>query len=97
MPSGSAVSGLALHLQSDYHHIDAYRDIVKTELEEMEKDGIIERSASEWAFPIVLVKKKDGSLRMCVDYRRLNAISDTDAYPMPRVDDMIDALGKART
>ena len=74
----------------------AYRDIVKSELEEMEKDGIIERSSSEWAFPIVLVKKKDGSLRMCVDYRRLNAISDADAYPMPRVDDMIDALGKAK-
>ena len=74
----------------------AYRDIVKSELEEMEKDGIIERSSSEWAFSIVLVKKKDGSLRMCVDYRRLNAISDADAYPMPRVDDMIDALGKAK-
>ena len=61
----------------------------------MEREGIIERSSSEWAFPIVLVKK-DGSLRMCVDYRRLNAISDADAYPMPCVDDMIDALGKAK-
>ena len=74
----------------------AYRDIVKSELEEMERDGIIERSTSEWAFPTVLVKKKDGSLRLCVDYRRLNAISDADAYPMPRVDDMIDSLGKAK-
>ena len=73
----------------------AYRDIVKAELEEME-DGIIERSSSEWAFPIVLVKKKDGSLRMCVDYRQLNAITDADAYPMPCVDDMINALGKAK-
>lgn len=62
----------------------------------MERDGIIERSSSEWAFPIVLVKKKDGSLRMCVDYRRLNAVADADAYPMPRVEDMIDALGKAK-
>ena len=74
----------------------AYRDIVKSELVDMEREGIIERSSSEWAFPIVLVKKKDGSLRMCVDYRRLNAITDADAYPMPRVDDMIDALGKAK-
>ena len=74
----------------------AYRDIVKGELEEMEKDGIIECSTSEWAFPIVLVKKKDSSLRMCVDYRRLNTVSEADAYPMPRVDDMIDALGKAK-
>lgn len=74
----------------------AYRDIVKTELEEMERDGIIEPSSSEWAFPIVLVKKKDGTLRMCVDYRRLNAVAQADAYPMPRVDDLIDSLGKAR-
>ena len=49
----------------------AYRDIVKSELVDMEREGIIERSSSEWAFPIVLVKKKDGSLHMCVDYRRL--------------------------
>ena len=74
----------------------AYRDTVKTELEQMELDGIIERSSSEWAFPIVLVKKKDGTLRICVDYRRLNAVAEADAYPMPRVDDLIDSLGKAR-
>ena len=74
----------------------AYRDIVKTELEQMERDGIIERSRSEWAFPIVLVKKKDGTLRMCVDYRRLNAVAEADAYPMARVDDLIDSLGKAK-
>ena len=69
---------------------------MKSELDEMEREGIIERSLSEWAFPIVLVKKKDGSLRMCVDYRRLSAVADADAYPMPRVDDMIDALGKSK-
>ena len=100
----SAVSERGQHLQSDFPPTDsppyrlphAYRDIVKSELVDMEREGIIERSSSEWAFPIVLVKKKDGSLRMCVDYRRLNAISDADAYPMPRVDDMIDALGKAK-
>ena len=60
----------------------------------MEKENIIERSSGEWAAPIVLVKKDD-ILRMCVDYRRLNAVSDMDAYPMPRVDDLIDRLGDA--
>ena len=73
----------------------AYRDAIRKELQEMERAGIIEQSSSAWAAPIVPVKKKDGSLRLCVDYRRLNAVSTTDAYPMPRVDDMIDQLGGA--
>ena len=73
----------------------AYRDTVKSELESMEKEDIIERSTSEWAAPIVLVKKKDDSFRLCVDYRRLNAVSRADAYPMPRVDDLIDQIGEA--
>ena len=73
----------------------AYRQAVKDELEEMISSGIIEPAASEWSAPIVPVKKKDGSLRLCVDYRRLNQVSVTDAYPMPRVDDLIDRVGKS--
>ena len=46
--------------------------------------------------PMVLVRKKDGSIRMCVNYRRLNSLSREDAYPMPRIDDLIDRLGKAK-
>ena len=74
----------------------AYRDAVRNELQQMERDGFIERSSSDWAAPIVLVPKKDGSLRMCVDYRRLNSLSQADAYPMPQVDDLIDRLGDAK-
>ena len=62
----------------------------------MEQAGTIERSPSEWAAPIVLVKKKDSTLRLCVDYHRLNAVSQTDAYPMPRIDELIDRLGDAK-
>ena len=58
--------------------------------------GVIELSSSKWASPIVVVDKKDGTLRLCVDYRRLKAESMADAYPMPRIDDLIDRLGKAK-
>jgi hypothetical protein len=69
---------------------------VATELEEMLAAGIVEPSTSEWAAPIVLVKKKDGTLRFCVDYRRLNSVSKVDPYPMPRIDELIDKLGGAK-
>ena len=78
-----------------YRLPQAYRSTVQGEIQEMLREGIIEPSSSEWAAPIVLVKKKDSSLRLCVDYRRLNSVSKTDAYPMPRIDDMIDQLGSA--
>ena len=74
----------------------AFRETVDKELVEMEQAGTIERSSSEWAAHIVLVKKKDSTLRLCVDYRRLNAVSQTDAYPMPRIDELIDRLGDAK-
>ena len=57
--------------------------------------GIIEPSTSEWASPLVPIQKKDNSLHLCVNYRRLNGMSKGDAYPMPRVDDLIDRVGNA--
>ncbi len=58
--------------------------------------GVIEESHRDWASLIVLVPKTDGSVRFCVDYRKVNAVSKFDAYPMPRVDELLDRLGTAR-
>ena len=62
----------------------------------MLQKNIIQPSSSPWASPVVLVGKKDGSLRFCVDYCKLNAITRKDAYPLPRVDDSLEALSGSR-
>lgn len=74
----------------------AYRKAVAEELAEMVESRIIEPLVCEWAAPIVVVKKKDGNLRLCVDYRKLNAITPMDAYPMLRMHELLDRMGKAR-
>ena len=70
----------------------AQREIVDRELEKMLKKDIIEPSDSLWAANVVLVKKKDGSVRFCVDYRKLNECTKKDAYPLPHIGDSLDAL-----
>ncbi|KAK2908410.1 hypothetical protein Q8A73_009483 [Channa argus] len=58
--------------------------------------GIIQPSRSEWCNPMVLVPKKDGTIRFCIDFRYLNSVSQFDSYPTPRIDDLIERLGKAK-
>ena len=71
------------------------RKVVQAELKAMVEMGVIEESNSAWCSPIVPVVKKDGSIRFCVDYRKVNEVSRFDAYPMPRVDELLDRLGTA--
>jgi len=61
-------------------------------IEEMRLQGVIEESCSPWISPAILVKKKNGSIRFCVDFRKLNAITKKDSYPIPRINDMLDRL-----
>ena len=72
------------------------REEIRRQVDEMVRDGVAEESFSPWAVPVVLVKRKDGRLRFCVDYRRLNDVTVKDAYPLPRVDDLLDHVGDAR-
>lgn len=82
--------------QQPYRTPAIHRDKISQMVSEMKEQGIVKPSISPWASPVVLVPKKDGKLRFCVDYRRLNAITKKDVYPLPRIDDILDKLGKAK-
>ncbi len=59
-------------------------------------EGVIQRSTSPWSSPTVLVRKADGSVLFCIDYRKLNAVSVQDCYPLPRMEDCLESLGGAK-
>ncbi|KAL0200063.1 hypothetical protein M9458_003250, partial [Cirrhinus mrigala] len=82
--------------QRPYRVPESRRQAIEEEIQKMLKLGVIEPSRSPWFSPIVLVPKPDGTLRFCNDYRRLNEVSDFDSYPMPRVDELLERLGRAR-
>ncbi|UYV83386.1 hypothetical protein LAZ67_23000842 [Cordylochernes scorpioides] len=68
------------------------REIRKEQIDEMLRDGIIRPSSSPWSFSVILVKKRDGKYRFCVDYRKLNDVTVKDVYPIPRIDEVLDTL-----
>ena len=65
---------------------------LKKQLEELLEKNFIRPSVSPWGAPVLLVKKKDGSMRLCVDYRQLNKVTIKNKYPLPRIDDLMDQL-----
>jgi hypothetical protein len=69
---------------------------LKTQLNDLLKMGLIRPSSSPWGCHAIFVKKKDQSLRMCVDYRPLNAFTIKNKYPLPRIDILFDQLSKAK-
>lgn len=75
-----------------YRLPEAHLKFVREEIDRMLNIGVVSPSKSPMSAPIVLVKKKDGTLRFCVDYRKLNAITQKDVYPLPRIDDILAKL-----
>ena len=63
---------------------------LKKQLEELQRIGFIRPSSSHWGAPVLFVKKKDGSMRLCVDYRALNEVTIKNKYPLPRIDELFD-------
>lgn len=82
--------------QQPYRVSQKERAAIKEQVKEMIDDGVIQPSNSPWSSPVVLVKKKDGTLRFCVDYRKLNNVTKKDVYPLPRIDDSLDRLRRAK-
>lgn len=79
-----------------FRYAPARRQIIEQNLKEMTEQGIISPSKSPWASPVILAPKKDGNLRFCIDYRKLNSMTIRDAYPIPRIDDTLDSLQEAK-
>lgn len=90
-------TGDAEPIRSPPYRVSAFeRKIIAEKVSEMVADGIVKPSRSPWASPVVLVKKKSGEHRFCVDYRRVNAVTKRDVDPLPRIDDVLDRLAGAK-
>lgn len=70
----------------------AFANDEKKAIDDLLKMGVVRKSTSPWASPLVLVRKKSGAVRLCVDYRRVNALVKPDGFPLPRIQDCLDAV-----
>ena len=76
--------------------VAAQKPAMAAEMQKMEQQKVVLPSASNYSSPVLLVKKKDGTIRFCIDYRRLNSITVRDVYPLPKIDSMFDRLGGSK-
>ena len=88
--------GTEPHKSAPYRVSPQKRSIMKKEVDYLLQNGLAEPSTSPWASPCLLVDKPDGSYRLCTDFRHLNKVTISDSYPLPRIDDLIDEVGKSR-
>jgi len=82
--------------QRPYRNPLALQAKLDSQIEEMLEAGIVSHSCSPWSSPVVMVPKKDGTYRCCIDYRKLNQVLRSDSFPLPRIDDLFATLGEAR-
>jgi hypothetical protein len=82
--------------QRYYRETPEKKETISKEIKDMLDQGVIRPSYSPWASPVVIVKKKDGRNRFCIDYRKINSITVTDAFPMPRIDDLLEKFETAK-
>src|ERR1043165_6966469 len=82
--------------QRPYEMSPKENEIIRKELDKMIEQGVIKPSQSPWASPVVLVRKKDGKIRFCVDFRKINSITKKDKYPLPNIEEIMDLLGNAQ-
>ncbi|GKG16027.1 hypothetical protein Tco_0358350 [Tanacetum coccineum] len=78
--------------KSPYHLAPSELEELSGQLKELQDKGFIRPSSSPWGALVLLVKKKDGSFRMCIDYKELNKLTIKNRYPLPRIDDLFDQL-----
>ncbi|GJT91363.1 putative reverse transcriptase domain-containing protein [Tanacetum coccineum] len=90
------VHGAALVARTPYRLAPSELQELSTQLQELSDKGFIRPSSSPWGAPVLFVKKKDGSFRMCIDYRELNKLTVKNRYPLPRIDDLFDQLQGSR-
>jgi hypothetical protein len=83
-------------LKAPYRMVSLELKELKEQLQELLDKGFIRPSISPWGAPVLFVKKKDVSMRMCIDYRELNKVMIKNRYPLPRIDDLLDQLQGAR-
>lgn len=82
--------------QAPYRLHPRHEPAVREEINTLLKQGLIKRGASEWCSPLLVVPKPDQQVRLCIDYRKVNSLTVKDAYPLPRIDACIEAVGKAQ-
>ncbi|GJT81253.1 putative reverse transcriptase domain-containing protein [Tanacetum coccineum] len=86
------VPGVAPVARAPYRLAPSELKELADQLQELSEKGFIRPSSSPWGAPVLFVKKKDGSFRMCIDYRELNKLTVKNRYPLPRIDDLFDQL-----